>query len=210
MTKVLIADDHPLFRRGLKQLLLSVSDAWQMDEAGNGHEILDCVRREDYDLVILDIGLPGRSGLEILEDIMREKPETRVLILSMYSEDQIATHAIKVGAAGYISKDCEPQELLEAVNLVLRGEVYFQNKALKKLLTEIRNGTQEAPHERLSVRELEIMRLIVKGEKLSKIAKQLSISKSAVSAYRARVLRKMGLKTNSDIIKYAVKVGLVD
>jgi len=119
MTKVLIADDHPLFRRGLKQLLFSVSAQWQVDEAGNGQEILDRVWHEDYDLIFLDIGLPGRNGLEILEEIMRAKPETRVLILSMYSEDQFATPAMKAGAAGYIGKDGEPQELIDAINLVL-------------------------------------------------------------------------------------------
>ena len=210
MTKVLIADDHPLFRNGLKQLLFSVSAQWQVDEASKGQEILDRTWQKDYDLVILDIGLPGRSGLEILEEIMRAKPETRVLILSMYSEDQFATQAIKAGAAGYISKDCQPQELMAAINLVLQGEAYFHTDVLKKLTTEIRSGHEKAPHERLSVRESEIMRLIVKGEKLSKIAKHLSISKSAVSAYRSRILKKMGMKNNSDIIQYAVKAGFTD
>ncbi len=210
MTKVLIADDHPLFRRGLKQLLFSISGQWQVDETGNGQEILDRIWREDYDLVFLDIALPGRSGMEILEEIMHAKPETRVLILSMYSEDQFATTAIKAGAAGYIGKDCEPQKLMDAINLVLKGEVYYHTDALKKLTAEMKNGTPKTPHERLSVREHEIMRLIVKGEKLSKIAKQLFISKSAVSAYRARILKKMGMKSNSDIIQYAVKAGLID
>lgn len=210
MTKVLIADDHPLFRRGLKQLLLSSSEQWQVDEAGNGLEILDRIRQEDYDLVILDIGLPGRSGLEILEEIMRAKPQTRVLILSMYSEDQFATPAMKAGATGYVGKDCEPQDLIAAVNRVLKGEAYFHTGTLKKLTAELKNGTQKAPHERLSVREHEIMRLIVKSEKLSKIAEQLFISKSAVSAYRSRILKKMGMKSNSDIIKYAVKAGLIE
>ncbi|MGH7456219.1 MAG: response regulator [bacterium] len=210
MTKVLIADDHPLFRRGLKQLLFSISDQWQVDEAGSGQEILDRVWREDYDLVFLDIGLPGRSGLEILEEIMRAKPETRVLILSMYSEDQFATQAIKAGAAGYISKDCESQELMDAINAVLKGGAYFHTGVIKKLSAEIKDDHEKALHERLSVREYEVMRLIVKGEKLSKIAKQLAISKSAVSAYRARILKKMGMKNNSDIIQYAVKAGLID
>ncbi len=210
MAKVLIADDHPLFRRGLKQLLFSIFDQWQVDEAGSGQEILDRVWREDYDLVFLDIGLPGRSGLEILEEIMRAKPETRVLILSMYSEDQYAAPAIKAGAAGFIGKDGDPQELIAAVNRVLKGEAYFHTGVLRKLSAEIKDGTGKAPHERLSVREHEIMRLIVKGEKLSQIAKQLAISKSAVSAYRARILKKMGMKTNSDIIQYAVKARLLD
>lgn len=210
MNKVLIADDHPLFRRGLKQLLFSVSAQWQVDEAGSGHEILDRIWREDYDLLILDIGLPGRSGLEILQEIMRAKPETRVLILSMYSEDQFATSAIKAGAAGYISKDCEPKELIDAINLVLKGEVYFRTETIKKLAAEIKTGQQKSPHERLSVREYDVMRLIVKGEQLSKIAEQLSISKSAVSAYRTRILKKMDMKNNSDIIQYAVKAGLID
>jgi DNA-binding NarL/FixJ family response regulator len=177
MTKVLIADDHPVFRRGLKQLLFSISEQWQVDEAGNGQEILDRVWRDDYDLVFLDIALPGRSGLEILEEIMRAKPDTAVLVLSMYSEDQYATQAIKAGASGYISKDCDPQELIDAVNMVLKGEVYFHTGVIKKLTSEIKNGNQKAPHERLSVREYEIMRLIVKGEKLTKIAGKLSINK---------------------------------
>lgn len=210
MTKVLIADDHPLFRRGLKQLLFSISDQWQVDEAGNGQEILDRIWQEDYDLVFLDIGLPGRSGLEILEEIMRAKPETRVLILSMYSEDQYATRAIKAGAAGYIGKDCDAEELRDAINSVLKGEAYFHTGVIKKLTAEMKDGKKKAPHEQLSVREYEIMRLIVKGEKLTKIAQQLSISKSAVSTYRFRILEKMDMNNNSEIIQYAVKTKLFD
>ncbi len=154
--------------------------------------------------------LPCRSGLEILEEIMRAKPETRVLILSMHSEDQYATQAIKAGAAGYLSKDCDAQELMDAINRVLKGEAYFHTGALKKLTAEIKDGHEKAPHERLSVREYEILRMIVKGEKLTEIARQLSISKSAVSTYRFRILEKMGMKTNSELIQYAMKARLFD
>jgi DNA-binding NarL/FixJ family response regulator len=210
MTKVLIADDHPLFRHGLKQLLLSVSAQWQVDEAGNGQEILDRVWREDYDLVFLDISLPGRSGLEILQEIMRAKPETRVLILSMHSEDQYAAQAIKAGAAGYLSKDCDAQELMDAINMVLKGEAYFRTGTLKKLTTAIKDGREKAPHEQLSVREYEIMQLLIKGEKQTEIARRLSISKSAVSTYRFRILEKMGMKSNSELVQYAVETGLIN
>lgn len=209
MTKILIADDHPIFRFGLKQLLLSISKQWQVEEAGSGPEILDRIWQEDYHLVLLDIGLPGRSGLEILEEIVRGKPETKVLILSMYPEEQYGLQALKAGAAGYLCKGCEPQEIAEAINMVLKGEVHFRAELIRKLSVEIKDGPEKAPHEKLSVREREIMDLIVSGEKLSKIAKRLSISRSAVSAYRTRMLKKMGLRTNSDLIQYAVKAKLL-
>ena len=152
MTKVLIADDHPLFRRGLKQLLQSTSADWQVDEAGQVQEILDCVWRENYDLMFLDISLPGRNGLEVLEEILRRKPDLPVLMLSMHSEDQFASQSLSIGASGYISKDSEPHQIIEAVNTILRGEVYFHTKVIKKLTSRLKEGGREAAPDRKSTR----------------------------------------------------------
>ena len=211
MTRVLIADDHPLFRHGLKQLLQSTSPDWHVDEAGQPQEILDCVWREHYDLVFLDISLPGRNGLEVLEEILRRKPDLPVLMLSMHSEDEFASQSLSSGASGYISKDSEPHQILEAVNAVLRGEAYFHTKVIKKLTYRLKDGGREVlPHERLSTREYEVMRMLVKGKRLAQIAERLAISKSAVSTYRRRMLEKMNMKNNSELIQYAVKAGLLD
>ncbi|MGH7491317.1 MAG: response regulator [bacterium] len=211
MTKVLIADDHPLFRHGLKQLLQSTGADWHVDEAGQAQEILDCVWRESYDLVFLDISLPGRNGLEVLEEILRRKPDMPVLMLSMHSEDQFASQSLSLGASGYISKDTEPHQILEAVNAVLRGEAYFHTKIIKKLTSRWKEGGREVPpHERLSPRELEVMRMLVKGQRLAQIAQSLSISKSAVSTYRLRMLEKMNMKNNSELVQYAVRAGLLE
>jgi DNA-binding NarL/FixJ family response regulator len=178
MTKVLIADDHPLFRRGLMQLLQSTGAEWQIEEAGNGQEILDYVWRENYDLIFLDISLPGRSGLEVLEEILRRKPDTPVLMLSMHSEDQFASQALSAGASGYISKDCEPHQLLEAISTVLRGEVYFHTRIVKKLTSRWRHGGREVLlHERLSTRG-EVMVMLAKGEKLAQIAEAYPSAKA--------------------------------
>lgn len=210
MTKALIADDHPVFRRGLRQLLLSTSSAWELDEAGTSDEIFEHVLQQNYALVFLDISLPGRSGLEVLQDILRTKPETVVLILSMYSDEQYAAQALRAGAAGYISKDSEAEKLLEAIQTVLRGEVYFRANVLKNLDSQLKDGKTNAPHEQLSARELEVLRMLIRGERLVKIAEKLAISKSAVSTYRLRLLEKMNMKSNSDLVQYAVKAGLLD
>ncbi len=210
MTKALIADDHPVFRRGLRQLLLSTFSAWELDEAGTSQEILEHVAQQNYALVFLDISLPGRSGLEVLQDILRTKPETVVLMLSMYSDEQYAAQALRAGAAGYISKDSEAEKLLEAIQTVLRGEVYFRANVLKNLDSQLKDGKTGAPHEQLSTRELEVLRMLIRGERLVKIAERLAISKSAVSTYRLRLLEKMHMKSNSDLVQYAVKAGLLD
>lgn len=210
MTKALIADDHPVFRRGLKQLLLSTSSAWELEEAGTSQEILAHVTAQNYALVFLDISLPGRSGLEVLQDILRVKPQTIVLMLSMYSDEQYAAQALKAGAAGYISKDSETEKLLEAIQTVLRGEIYFRANVLKNFGAHYESNKTGAPHEQLSARELEVLRMLIRGERLVKIAERLAISKSAVSTYRLRMLEKMHMKSNSDLVQYAVKAGLLD
>lgn len=208
MTKGLIADEHPLHRRGLMNLLLSISSEWQIDEAGSGHEVLKLAWKNDYDIIILGISLPDRNGLEVLEDIIRHKPETAVLIMSRHTENLYAKLAFKAGASGYISKNAEPLEVIEAINKVLAGQVYFHAEVIKQLNAERRIDATQPPHERLSAREYEVMRLLVEGEKLQKIARRLAISKSAVSTYRQRVLQKMQLHNNGDLIRYAVKNGI--
>lgn len=210
MTKALIADDHPVFRRGLKQLLLSTSTDWELEEAGTSQEILTRAQQKDYDLILLDISLPDRNGLEVLQDILRVKPQTIVLMLSMYSDEQYAAQALKAGAAGYVSKDSETEKLLEAIQTVLRGEVYFRANVLKNLGAQLENMKTGAPHEQLSARELEVLRMLIRGERLVKIAEKLAISKSAVSTYRLRMLEKMHMKSNSDLVQYAVKAGLLE
>lgn len=208
--KVLLADDHQMFREGLKQILLSDSEISRVDEAGNGQEVLHLAWKNNYDLVILDISMPGRNGLEILQEIKVEKPELRVLILSMYSEEQFAVQAIKAGASGYLTKNGAAKELMIAVRKIISGGMYISHTVAEALASELKGDRDKSLHELLSPREYQVMRLIAEGKGNGEIANELSISKSAVSTHRARLLRKMNMKTNADVIRYMIKQGLVD
>ena len=210
MTKILIADDHPVFRQGLKQILMSASENILVEEANNGQEVLNKIYKHSYDAMFLDISMPGRNGLEVLEELKRIKPNIPVLILSMHSEDQYAVRAMKAGASGYLTKDGEANEFVAALQKVLSGKVYFSSAVVEQLISGFDKKGDKAAHELLSDREYQVMRMIASGQKLKDIANELSLSLSAVSTHRTRILRKMNMKSNADIIRYALKEGLVE
>lgn len=208
MKKVLIVDDHSIYREGLKLMINRAVDMTVADEAENGHEALRKVHECDFDIVLLDISMPGRSGLDVLCDIKRIRPRLPVLMLSMHPEEQYAIRAFKTGAAGYITKLCSCQELLEALQKISLGKKYV-TPSLAEVLAESLAGDKDKPlHEELSIREYQIMGLIASGKKPQQIAEELSMSVKTVGTYRARILKKMNMKSNAELTRYVLEYGL--
>ena len=207
--KILIADDHAIVRRGLKEILEDTPDIVAAGEASNGREVLEKLQAESWDVLVLDITMPGRSGLDILKDIKQIKPHLPVLILSMHAEEQFATRMIKAGAAGYLNKESAPDELVKAIRKVYGGGKYVSAAQAERMVDELTGDSNKQPHELLSDREYEILCLIASGRTPTQIAKQLSLSVKTVSTYRARILEKMRLTTNAELTHYAIKAGLV-
>jgi two-component system, NarL family, invasion response regulator UvrY len=210
MINVLIVDDHRLVREGLKKILAETNDIAVVDEASNGHEVLGKVRSGNIDVVILDISMPGRSGIEVLEELKKERPKSQVLILSMHPEEQYALRALKAGAAGYLTKESAPTELIEAVYRVSSGKKYITASLAENLAAALEGDTTKARHELLSNREFQIFFMIAKGKPIKDIATELFLSIKTVSTYRSRILDKMSMKNNSELIYYAVKNNLID
>jgi DNA-binding NarL/FixJ family response regulator len=210
MIRILIADDHAIVREGLKQIVGETPDMAVAGEAANGHEVLDLVRRGDWDVVLLDLAMPGRGGMETLRQLKKERPGLPVLILSIYEEEQYALRALKAGAAGYLTKDGAPDELVVAIRKVAAGGRYIRASLAERLAEEIAGGAERPPHERLSDREYQVMRMLASGKTVGRIADELSLSVKTISTNRARLLRKMGMDTNAELTYYAVKHGLVD
>ncbi len=208
--RVLIVDDHPVVRRGLKQVVADASDVAAVGEASRGSEVLDLVRAQEWDVVVLDIAMPGRNGLEVLRDLKHERPKLPVLILSMHPEDQYAVRALRAGAAGYLTKDTAPDELLKAIRKVARGGTYVTPSLAEQLVLELNADITKPPHAALSDREYEVMRLIASGKTVGQIAEQLLLSVKTVSTYRARVLEKMRMNNNAQLMHYAIKNRLAD
>ena len=208
--KVLIADDHEVVRSGLRQMLEDAYPGCQVTEASNGAEALDAVFREDWDLVVLDVNMPGRGGIEVLAEIKRAKPKQAVLILSMYSESEYAIRCLKAGAAGYVQKSVVTRELLNAVAKVLEGGRYITPTLAELLASGILRDSPGTPHEALSDREYEVMKLIAVGKAVKEIAGRLSLSEKTVFTYRSRLLAKLGLTCDVEVARYALRHGLVD
>lgn len=210
MIKVLIADDHAVVRSGLKQILDETGGEIQVQgEAANGREVLEKIQAQDWDVLVLDITMPGRSGLDILKDIRQLKPKLPILILSMHAEEQFATRMLKAGASGYLNKESAPEELVKAIRKVYEGGKYVSPAQAERMVSELTSATGKAPHELLSDREYEILCLIASGKTATQIAKQLCLSVKTVSTYRTRILDKMKLETNAQLTHYAIKSGLV-
>ncbi|NLI00408.1 MAG: response regulator transcription factor [Chthonomonadales bacterium] len=210
MHSVLIVDDHAVVRRGLKQILADALVGSTIDEAGNAEEALGKVLKKSYDLVVLDISLPGRSGLEVLRDIKYQQPGLPVLVLSVHPEDQMGIRILKAGASGYLNKDSAPEDLVKAVTKVLEGGRYVSPTLAERLVLDIQTDSGKPPHETLSDREFEVLCAIARGKAVSEIARDLSLSVKTVSTYRTRILEKMQMKTNAELTHYAVRQGLVD
>jgi DNA-binding NarL/FixJ family response regulator len=210
MIKILIADDHAIVREGLKQILSESADLSVVDEAGTGQEVLDKISKNDLDLVILDIAMPGRGGLDILKEIKTQKPRLAVLMLSMYPEEQYAVRVLKSGASGYLTKESAPGELVRAIRQISQGKKYISPSLAEKLAVDLEIGPGKPSHETLSDREYQVMCMIASGNTLKEIADGLSLSIKTISTYRSRILEKMNMKTNAELTHYAIKNNLVD
>jgi len=210
MIRVLVADDHAVVRRGVVQILAESPHIVVAGEASCGSEVLRAVRENDYDIVLLDIAMPGGSGLEVLKELQSLKPDVQVLILSMYPEKQYALRALKAGAAGYLTKDSAPDELIEAIERISQGNKYITRSLAQEMASELGGKAGKELHEALSDREYQVMRLLAAGKSVSEIATQLSLSVKTVSTYRTRILEKLNLKTTAEIMHYALAQGLVE
>jgi len=209
LIKVLIADDHAVVRQGLKQILAETSDMVAGGEATNTQEVIDKVRRENWDVLVLDITMPGRGGLDIIKELKHEKPRLPILILSMHSEDQFAVRALKAGASGYMSKESAPELLVKAIRKVYSGGKYISASLAEKLAFDLGTDSERPPHEKLSDREFQVMCMIASGKTVKEIADRLSLSVKTISTYRARILEKMKMKTNAELTHYAIRNQLV-
>ena len=208
--RILITEDHAVVRQGLKLILADHFKKAVFGEARNATEALALVWKEKWDVVVLDITLPGRSGLEVLKEIKRSRPRLPVLILSMHPEDQFAVRLLKAGAAGYLTKESAAEELVGAIKKVVGGGRYISPSLAERMASYLNLDVRKAPHERLSDREFLILRMIASGKQVSQIGKELSISVSTVSTYRARILGKMDMKNNAELTHYALQKELVD
>ncbi len=211
MIRVALADDHAVVRKGVRQILGEADDIEVVGEAKDYGELSTLLKDTPCDVLVLDISMPGKNGIETLKAMRERYPRLHVLILSMFPEDQYALRALKAGASGYVSKEAAPENLVDAIRLVSRGKKYITPGVAEALATSLeRKQRSEVPHEALSDREYETLRLIAAGKKLSEIAELMSLSPKTVSVYRARLLEKMGLRNNSELTHYAIKHGLVE
>ena len=207
--KILIADDHAIVRRGLKEILLDEYPSSIIGDASDAEELLKKVFQEHWDLIISDLSMPGRSGLDALKQIKQAFPKLPVLIMSIYSEDQYAVRALRAGASGYFNKNSIHEDLFNAIESVRKGKKYITPAVAEKLAEAFPTGGTEQPHQLLSDREFEVFRLLASGKTVSEIAYQLSLSANTVSTYRSRILEKMNLHSNSELIRYALEQRLL-
>jgi two-component system, NarL family, invasion response regulator UvrY len=209
MMHILIVDDHPSFRRGVKEILTEELASAKIGEAGDAQEMLDLLRRKKWDLVIMDISMPGQTGPEALKALKEASPSLPVLVLSMHPEDQYAIRMFKAGADGYLTKASAPSELVSAIKKVMAGGQYVSPALGEKLAVTVKSGLEQALHERLSDREYQVLCMIASGKTVSEIAETIHLSITTISTYRARILEKMSMKNNAELTRYAMQEGLV-
>jgi DNA-binding NarL/FixJ family response regulator len=210
MIRALIADDHAILRRGLIEILLREFQGGVCGEAENAEQVLAEIQRHHWDVVILDVSMPGRSGVDILAEVKRLHPNLPVLVLSMHPEDQYAKRVLTAGASGYVTKDSAPEEFLRAIRKVLGGGRYVSAALAERLAVQLHRDPGQPMHEALSNRELEVLRLIASGNTVSQIAEQLHLSVTTISTYRARILAKMNMTTSAELMHYALRNHVVD
>jgi DNA-binding NarL/FixJ family response regulator len=210
MIRILIADDHPILRRGLKEILVRELEDATCGEAGNAQQVLSAVQNQEWDLVILDVTMPGRSGLDVLRDLRKRRPKLPVLVLSMHPVDQLGTRALKDGASGYMNKESAPEELIGAVRKVLEGSVYVSPTLALRLALDVRENAGRLLHETLTAREFEVLRMLASGKTVTEVAEELHLGVPTVSTHRAHILAKMNMTTTAALISYAVHNRLVD
>jgi len=209
MHDILIADDHAVVRAGLRQFLVESGRVGEVVEAATGEQAMDLLRTRPFPLLILDINMPGRSGLDILKHVRASFPATRVLIVSGFPERQYAVNVLKAGASGYLSKESAPEELIKAVQLVLSGRRYVSSALAEQLVADLDLDSDKPMHAELSEREFQVFCKVATGKTVSEIARELCLSVKTVSTYRTRVLEKMNLRSNADLTTYALKNGLI-
>lgn len=210
MNQVIIADDHPVVLKGLKEIIQEGFDMVKVDEAGKGYELINKIQASDYDLVLLDISLPDINGLEVLKELKKKKPKLPVLVISMYPEEQYALRALKAGAQGYLTKQSAADELVLAVRKILSGKRYVSPAFAEQLVLDFESDAAKPAHERLSNREFQVMRMFGSGKTMKEIAEELHLSINSIRTYRVRILEKIGVKGTNELIHYAVTHGLVE
>ena len=209
MIRILVADDHAIVREGLKQIVAETSDIAVADEASNGQEVLNKVWKHDYDVVLLDISMPGRGGLDILKELKSKSPDLPVLILTMHPEAQYAVRVLKAGASGYLTKESLPDELVRAIQIVSLGKKYVSSSLAERLAFDLERDTEKPLHETLSDREYQVMCMIASGKTVTDIAEELSLSVKTISTYRSRILEKTNMANNAELTHYALQNRLV-
>ncbi|HEX2830457.1 MAG TPA: response regulator transcription factor [Burkholderiales bacterium] len=210
MIRVLLADDHAIVRTGLREILESTSDIEVAAEAGNGTEALNAVRARDFDVAVLDLSMPGRSGIELIKLVKDERPKLRVLVLTMHSEEQYAVRALRAGASGYLTKESAADELVAAVRRIASGGAYVSPETAQRLVLDTSAPGAQLPHARLSNREFEVFRMIVAGKSVTDIGAALNLSVKTISTHKARILEKMGFASQAELVRYAVEHRLLD
>lgn len=210
MIRILIADDHPIFRQGLKQTLSDEPGMIVSCEAQNSQETLEFVRKHELDVVVMDMTMPGRGGIDLLKELKHVRPKLPVLILSMHPENQYAVRAIKAGAAGYMTKEAAAFELVGAIRKIVKGKRYITPAVAEQLALQVETETGRPLHETLSDREYQVMLMIASGKTAGKIAEELSLSVKTIDTYRSRILDKMGMKSNAEFVHYCIKNNLLD
>ena len=210
MRRILVADDHEVVRKGLAKVLAETFQPVEVDEAKTGQDAVDKVWKREYDLVVMDVKMPGKNGLDALKEIKRHRPKLPVLILSMHPEEQFAVRAMRAGASGYITKECAGDELVFAIRKALEGEKYISGSLAQILADELDSDPEKPRHGDLSDREYQVMLMIASGKPVGAIAKELHLSVKTISSYRANILQKMGMKNNAEITHYAIRNNLVD
>lgn len=210
MARILVADDHPLLRNGLKQVLDAEPDLEFAGEAEDGEQVLEQIQRDCWDILVLDLSMPGRGGLDVLREVRRSKPNLPVLVLSMHAEEQFAVRAIKAGASGYVSKTNGASEVVTAIRKVLTGRKYVSANLAETLASSLDGDGDRPMHEHLSDREFQVLCKIASGKTVSQIAADVALSVKTISTYRSRVLEKMNMRSNAELTRYAIQQGLVD
>ncbi|MFN8134746.1 MAG: response regulator transcription factor [Bacteroidales bacterium] len=210
MIKILIVDDHAIVREGLNRIIAAEKDMQVAGMAKDGNEVIRVMLDSEIDVVVLDISMPGKSGLDLIKDLKQVQPMVKILMLSMYPEERFAMRSIKAGASGYLTKEMAPEEIVNAIRTIYSGRKYITPALADIIAEELQNPSEKVPHELLSDREFEVLCMLAIGKPVVEIAASLSLSESTVSTYRMRILQKMGLKTNSDLIHYGIEHGLVE
>jgi DNA-binding NarL/FixJ family response regulator len=210
MIRIVVADDHTIVREGLKQLLGSADDLQVVAEAADGHQALERVRSEEFEVLLLDMSMPGRSGIELIKQVHAERPRLRILVLSMHEEQQYAVRAIRAGASGYLTKESASSQLVAAIRKVASGGAFISAEVAQQLALGAMPGAQGMPHEALSDREFQVFKMLAEGKSVSDIAERLTLSVKTVSTHKANVLQKMGMNTPAELVRYAITHKLLD